>query len=167
MCFQFIYLSINVLSFFFLHNSMFTDVSCAMCRYILLIPILVAPVKAACLLVYAPSRREGYDAVNSRAAEIRNMKFSERSRGGWLWWGHATCQWPVTRREEARWRGQKLSACRVCLRRHSAEMTPNTIESGWSIENYIYDLNCNLSYVCIHPNEFKLLSQIRLDCRVT
>ena len=157
---------------------MFTDVSCAMCRYILLIPILVAPVKAACLLVYAPSRREGYDAVNSRAAEIRNMKFSERSRGGWLWWGHATCQWPVTRREEARWRGQKLSACRVCLRRHSAEMTPNTIESGWSIENYIdVFMSRNLaevwpelksivwavSYVCLHPNEFKLLSQIRLD----
>ena len=108
--FQFIYLSINVLSFFFLPNSMFTDVSCAMCRYILLIPILV---KAACLLVYAPSHREGYDAVNSRAAEIRNMKFSERSRGGWLWWGHATCQWPVTRREEARWRDQELSAACV------------------------------------------------------
>ena len=52
-----------------------------------------------------------------------------------------TCNLPVTsdqeRREEARWRGQKLSACRVCLRRHSAEMTPNTIESGWSVENYI------------------------------
>ena len=51
-----------------------------------------------------------------------------------------TCNLPVTsdqeRREEARWRGQKLSACRVCLRRHSAEMTPNTIESRWSIENY-------------------------------
>ena len=51
-----------------------------------------------------------------------------------------TCNLPVTSDQERG--GQMAGSEAECMqgvspRRHSAEMTPNTIESGWSIENYI------------------------------
>ena len=91
---------------------------------------------------------------------VTSDQWPGEERGGQMAGSEAECMQGVSppsisRDDTQHQQSQDENYIDVFMSRNLAEVWPELKSIVWAV-----------SYVCLHPNEFKLLSQIRLDCNV-